>query len=193
MHICMRRVDKTKVNIIAFLLLFKSCCRRCRYHCSLLWVELFKETLIFHRAFSVWNHCRVQFNLASCWLWLRLKSGLVVYFNHSSFLKINQTLGNNFEHIFHSKHKCTHTHTHAETPYIHTASNWVMWWIGTNFMPFSFIRLQVRAMSSKNAWKTSTKLSFRTNGARGHLTCASWTFLIKIAEENVEIWMQKEM
>ena len=50
----------------------------------------------------------VIFISTSCWQWLRWKSGLVVYSNHSSFLKINQTLGNNFEHIFHTKRIHTH-------------------------------------------------------------------------------------
>lgn len=50
----------------------------------------------------------VIFISTSSWQWLRWKSGLDVYFNHSSFLKINQTLVNNFEHIFHSKRIHTH-------------------------------------------------------------------------------------
>lgn len=103
----MQRVQRTKVNIIKFLLLLKFVVFFVIVHCRV-WAFRPRKHIYMYCILCTFFGIIVNFISTSRWQWLHWKSGLVVYFNHSSFLEINQTLGNNFENIFHSKRIYTH-------------------------------------------------------------------------------------
>lgn len=149
---------ETKVNRVAFLLLFKTC-----------WILSSFGVPSFRMALVLTTHCvcAVQFNLPSCWLLLQQKScgesSLVVYFNHSSFLEINQMLGNNFQAYF----------QRTINP------NWVTWMNRKHH--FMAIRLCVWTECHRNAFGRT----FAINGVRARcgtfdftkLRCASLEFI----------------